>query len=101
MILPCGSSNWNASFFASTVLAKTVEASEEESEGPSVEESVIESIAGDEPAAAGGNGEAAEREVEESEALELAGEAPVTVEAAEETAAVVPAVLVGVSSACC
>src|SRR5213078_1844935 len=66
-----------------------VEASEEESEGPSVEESVFESIAGDEPAAAGGYGEAAEREDEGSKALERDGEAPVTVEAAEETAAAV------------
>jgi len=69
-----------------------VEASEEQADGPTVEEAVIEAIAEDEPAAAAGDGEAAEVVAEEAEAVEAE---PVEVEpvetAAEETAAAVEA----------
>jgi hypothetical protein len=51
-----------------------VEASEEESAGPSVEEAAIEAIAEDEPAAAAGDGEAAEVVAEEREPAEVVAE---------------------------
>jgi hypothetical protein len=51
-----------------------VEASEEESAGPSVEEVAIEAIAEDEPAVAAGDGEAVEVVAEEAEPAETAAE---------------------------